>query len=140
MDAGLVARAHLQQDRHADGKTRHRIDEMKTACIEEPKARDAVMHGMKAPEPGPFMGEAVLPIETEFEDDETEGDLESQGPGGGPIAATIRCEPGGDAHENHEGDEDLCEALTQDRVSEVWQYLAVILQPLALVRHEANAR
>src|SRR3546814_4026432 len=61
-----VARCPKQQKYgYANGKTRHRVDKVKTPCIEKPEPRDAVMHSMETPQPRPLVGKTMFPVRSE---------------------------------------------------------------------------
>ena len=131
-----LRRAEQQQDRDAHREAGQRIHEVKAPGIEEPEPRHAVMHGMEAPEPRPFMRQTVLPVEREFDDDEPEGELDGERPFGGPDAVSPGCHPSGNPHKDDDGDQHLRHALVQHGMEEVRQHLAVIFEPGPFMRHD----
>ncbi len=56
-----IRRAERQQDQHADDDALEAVDEMKAPGVDNPEPRHAVMHGMEAPQPRPFMRQSDGP-------------------------------------------------------------------------------
>ena len=133
----IVRRAGEPEQGAAENHALHGVDDVKAAGVEEPQLFDAVMHGMEMPQRHPSVRDAMCPVETKFRDDEREHDLRPHGPVIRPDSGAGFSADGADeavVAEHH--DDELHEGLGEDGVREIGDHLAVILQPLTLMRAE----
>ncbi len=94
------------------------------------------MHGVKAPEQRPFMGQAMGPVEAEFGNRHAQQHLQRQRPAMGPPAGTRRRHRLRGAHDAHRQDQGLHRQLAEQRVADIRHELAVIGEPLPLMGHQ----
>lgn len=132
-------RAQNKQDRNPQKNTENRIHKVKTARVDNPKPRHAVMDRVKAPQRIPYVRQAMRPVQTEFRRHQPQRHLQEKRPFPRPNAVTGLIQPcyhRGKANHPAKNNESLHHAFAKQRMRNIGECLAIRLQPRALMRHE----